>query len=90
MNDAALSSWYSLAWRVHRQVSNGSSRYGGKKFVKGMPKTLFNVWGTQRLDSKARHGKSRRETFSKKGMAQFLLFPPIKIKNISLYRSANV
>jgi hypothetical protein len=27
-----------------------------KKFLKGMPKTLFNIWVTQQLDSKARHG----------------------------------
>jgi hypothetical protein len=40
----------------------------GKKFVKGMPKTLFNVWGTQQLDSKDGHAKSQHETLGKKGL----------------------
>jgi hypothetical protein len=42
-----------------------------KKFVKGAPKTLFIVWATQQLDSKARHGKSRLETSDRQGLANF-------------------
>jgi hypothetical protein len=37
-----------------------------------MPKTLFNAWGIQRLDSKARHGKSQHENLGK-GAGKFLI-----------------
>jgi hypothetical protein len=42
-----------------------------KKCVKGKPKTLFNIWVSQQLDSMARHGKSLLETSDKKGLVKF-------------------